>query len=59
MSIYYNHFLSKSKEYPIKLTGKIFNSYNNSLEFIGEHIFKSLHAINKNDLIIKTGILNR
>ncbi len=59
MSIYYNHFLSKCNEYPIKLTGKIFNSYNNAVEFIDECIFNDLNSINKNDIIIKMGILNR
>lgn len=49
MSVYYNHFIEKSKELPLFLAGNPYNSFCGQLPVLEKTFFENLPAVNKND----------
>ena len=49
MSVYYNHFLENSKNLPLFLAGKPYNTFCGQLPVLEESFFKMLPVINKKD----------
>lgn len=49
MSVYYNHFIEKSRDLPLFLAGNPYNSFCGQLPVLKETFFENLSTVNKND----------
>lgn len=58
MAVYYNHFLERSKDLPLFLTGKPYNSFCGQLPILKETFFEKLPIINKKDYRFITSLFS-
>lgn len=58
MAVYYNHFLERSKDLPLFLAGKPYNSFCGQLPILKETFFEKLPIINKKDYRFITSLFS-
>lgn len=58
MSVYYNHFIEKSKNLPLFLAGNPYNSFCGLLPVLEKDFFDNLPAINKKDYKFATSLFS-